>query len=382
MHRPRPTALRRSGRSRYRVGLVVLATVVVTACGDGSDGRDRSAPPASGPARLTYPAGLDDAGRAAALDAIRTRVRRFGLDARAEPTAGALTITPRPDPYVLEALARKEPTTIVTVRERRPGPCRGSGAEATMPSRRCYTLGDEIATTTGVQSASVSRQPLDGFGVDVTIDSAAWPAWRDALRPQLGRDLAIVSGDRVLADVRSSVMALQTRIGGQLREQDARRLAAALLVDTPLPAELGVRRPAPQRGARTGEVWTASLAVNVCGRWLPPAPSFVGETGVHSHADGQVYVHSLPRSEVGRRLTLGQFLTKGHWEMSEHRLALWRGVDVRPGDPCGARRDTRMTWTVDGIPQRTRPADATLLPARAFVVVFGSDGQRVGDRRW
>ena len=335
--------------------------------------------PTTGPGRLTFPAGLDEPARASALDGVRARVQRFGLDARVTRVGDAISIAPRPRPYVLEALARKEPTTVTTVVDRRPGRCAGAGAESALPSRQCLTVGPVVATAAAVQSARVSRQGLDGFGVDVTVGSAAWPAWRDAFRPQLGQDVAIVSGNEALTETRVSVMALQTRIGGQLREQDARRIAAALLVDAPLPAELSVAHPVTQVGARPGEVWTASLAVKVCGRWLPPAPAFVTDVGVHSHQDGLVYVHTLPPSAIGRRLTLGEFLAKGKWTMRTDHLALWHGVDVRPGDACGARHDTRVTWSMDGVRRHGQPDDATLLPGRRFVVVFGPPGERVGN---
>jgi hypothetical protein len=369
-----------------RLGLLVAILsvgVAVSGCsGSSGPAPGRVSGPvtaATGPVRLTFPATLDDAGRAAALDGVQARLRRFGSDARVARTGGAITITPRPDPYVVEALARRDATTLATVIDRRPGACRGPGTDAPSPSPTCVSLGPTVAATSAVQSAEVTRHGLDGFGVDVTIGSAGWPAWRDALQPHLGGELAMVSGPEVIADLRISVMALQTRIGGQLREQDARRVAAALLIDSSLPAALGAPRVPAQIGARPGEVWTDSLAVNVCGRWLPPAPAFVGETGVHSHQDGLVYVHSLPSSAVGRRLTLGQFLAKGKWTMTRDHLALWSGVDVRAGDACAGSRDTTVTWSIDGVERHGAPADATLVPGRRFVVMFGAPGASVGD---
>lgn len=325
--------------------MLVTALLIACAACSGSDaaGPDGAAPTT---ARLGIPAQLDDAQRHEVLTTVRARAERLGLRARIRRDGAAITVTPAPDPSVLAALAQRDRTTLVAV--------------------------DDTGISPGpIESAAVRSTPLDGWGVDVTIDPDTWTTWRDATQPHQGQDLAIVADGKVLGDAVLGVMGQQSRIAGQLRRSDARRIAAALLVDSDLPVALEAPAAPADPGTDTGAAWMSQLAVNVCGTWLDPAPMMTSEVGLHSHQDGLIYVHSLPREQVGRALTLGQFAAKGNWRFGEERLELWDDVDVRNGDECDGRTDTAVRWAVDGVEQSGPPSALALAPGQVIVVSFG-----------
>lgn len=373
----RTSVARFARRRRRTVALavaLVIASCAVLGCAGGS-GHDtgRGSAPATG--TLTMPAGTDTAARAQLLEGIRARLARIGSGSEASASGDVITIRPSPDRFVLEALARRTRTTVVAVDSATLGRCVGNdGVEAAVPVRRCYHLGAPVTDTTAVTGARVTTQAIDGWGVDVTIPSDRYPAFRAAVLPHQGSGVAIVADGAVLADASLSTIGLMSRIGGQLRRFDARRIAAALPVDTDLPVALSTDPPRASDAAGPGDVWMSQLEVDVCGRRLPPAPSFVSETGVHSHADGLVYVHSLPRGDAGHTLTLGDFAEKGGWTIAADQLDVWGGVDVHDGDACDGRRDTTVRWSVDGVPGTGSPADIVLGPGHVIVIAFGPRG--------
>jgi hypothetical protein len=128
----------------------------------------------------------------------------------------------------------------------------------------------------------------------------------------------------------------------------------------------------PTTGA-AGDHWHASLDVNDCGAWLPPAPQFETEAGnpqirvgIHSHADGLIHIHPFNSSESGSHATVGRFLTYGGWSASSDSLDLWAGADGKPvkvknGDECtqadGTKKKGTLTWYVNGKKQSGSPAD-------------------------
>src|SRR2546430_271263 len=135
---------------------------------------------------------------------------------------------------------------------------------------------------------------------------------------------------------------------------------------------------APRAGNPTtgeaGDHWHASLDVNVCGIWLPPAPQFETEAGnpqvrvgIHSHADGLMHIHPFNSSESGSNATVGRFLTYGGWSGSSDSLDLWAGADGKPvkvknGDECtqadGTKKKGTLTWYVNGKKQTGNPPDS------------------------
>jgi hypothetical protein len=124
-------------------------------------------------------------------------------------------------------------------------------------------------------------------------------------------------------------------------------------------------------------VWNTSLAVRVCGQWLGPAPSFTTETGIHSHGDGYVYLHSLARADVGKRPRLGDFVRIGGWTMKADRLDLWDHVRHDAEHPCPGSGRAVIRWTVNGVEQRGSPSALALAPAQVVVVQFGPPDEPV-----
>src|SRR5260370_11018876 len=98
---------------------------------------------------------------------------------------------------------------------------------------------------------------------------------------------------------------------------------------------------APRAGDPTtgqaGDHWHASLDVNSCGVWLPPAPQFETEAGnpqirvgIHSHADGLIHIHPFNSSDSGSHATLRRFLTYGGWSASSGTIHPRAGAHSNP----------------------------------------------------
>lgn len=362
---------RRAGwcRGALAVGLIALA-----ACGSGGGGDGTGAEATV----LRFARGdrPDGAQRTAAAAAVNARLARLGLRSRARPGARGLTVTPTLGAGTAEQIVAPGTTQVVAVDATHPGPCPegGPGTPGARPAARCFDLGAAITGTGAVRAATVRARAVDGWGVDVEIDPARWTAWRDALAPFAGRSVAVVADGRVVADVTLSVAALKTRIAGQLRKADAERIAAALVADADLPVPLTAPVTSAPAGVTHEDVWMAALAVRVCGKWLPPAPYFTSEEGLHSHADGLIYLHSLPADEVGRVPTLGRFADQGGWTVSADRLRLWDDVDVRAGGKCDGRAGMVVRWSVDGVERTGDPGALALAPAQHVVIDYGPPG--------
>ena len=87
------------------------------------------------------------------------------------------------------------------------------------------------------------------------------------------------------------MLALHARIGPGLTEREARRLAAALLVTGRLAGGRAGPDPGPEPGPAPTPTSGSALSANVCGTWLPDAPTTPDASGIHSHGDGFVYAH-------------------------------------------------------------------------------------------
>jgi hypothetical protein len=352
--------------------VVALLLVLAAACSDADGPDDRGGrSPSPGVATLRIPAGTTAAQVTGTLTVLRRRLDRLGVTATVRAGSGTVTVDPDPGPFVLEALARRDPTRIASVEATTLGPCANGGTPSFRPDHRCHVLAPTSVGTAAVARTKVRATGLDGYGVDVTIADARWPAWRDAFQARRATPVAIVAGDRVLTTATLAAPALQTRISGQLSRADARRIATALLVDEPLPVGLAGPSTPGVDGPTAHDVWNTSLAVIVCGRPLGPAPSFTTEEGVHSHGDGYVYVHSLPTGAAGGRPRLGEFARLGDWTIAEDRLDLWDGERHDAAHPCPGASDAVVRWTVDGVEQTGSPAALRLAPGQVVVIRFG-----------
>jgi hypothetical protein len=107
---------------------------------------------------------------------------------------------------------------------------------------------------------------------------------------------------------------------------------------------------------KIGEHWHAFLGVNVCGTWLPNAPSFEPRAnepglraGLHSHGDGLMHIHPFSSDEAGNAATVGRFISYGGWEVSGTSMKLWDGVEHKNGQFCGKtgnQKKSEVQWAV------------------------------------
>jgi hypothetical protein len=105
-----------------------------------------------------------------------------------------------------------------------------------------------------------------------------------------------------------------------------------------------------------GDHWHAFLGINVCGQWLPNAPSFedrANEAGVraglHSHGDGLMHIHPFSSDESGTKATVGRFLDYGGWSASDSSIKAWDGQEHKNGQKCGTgpnAKPAEVQWIV------------------------------------
>lgn len=114
---------------------------------------------------------------------------------------------------------------------------------------------------------------------------------------------------------------------------------------------------------KIGEHWHAYLGANVCGTWLPDAPSFenladtpTARAGLHSHGDGLMHAHPYSSSEAGKNANAGTFLREGGWALSDSSMTLWDGTTHENGDTC----------TIDGKKQKAEVQWATGFPGKPW----------------
>jgi hypothetical protein len=374
------------------IAATVVLLIMITAC--ASDGPSAAPgttapPPSIGPALVTTttppsigteggtllaaPNGTDPATMSAAADIVRARLQRMGVtDATVVAQPEGVSVQSSADPYQLRAAAQQEATSIAAVTSSQLGPCSGSGLGTAGDAIRCVTVGPALTGVDAVTAADVQQTEGAGWKVAMTIDPAMYKAFRAALEPAAGSTLAIVADGSVVLTFDWGVPALQSAIGPPLAEDRARHAAAALTVSSTLPVALEAPALPTTASARVGlDFWTAAIGVHICGVWLPNAPSFGLETGVHSHGDGLVYVHPVEADEEGDRATLGLFVERGGWAVSADELRLWDGATHRTGETCPDGLPATVRWWLDGVEQRGNPAE--FAPRNGQVIVLGFD---------
>jgi len=146
-------------------------------------------------------------------------------------------------------------------------------------------------------------------------------------------------------------------------------------------------------GPRPGDHWHASLDVNGCGAWLPPAPEFHNDienpniqAGVHAHGDGLVHMHPYTSGESGGNADIGRFLGYNGFDLTERSFELWpdeagNPVERKNGDPCtaadGSEQPGRIQWWVNGEKRSGNPADYAPEDQDRIVVAFAPMGTRL-----
>ena len=359
-----------SGRRATAAVAVALALILLAAaCSSSSQTpsggssrattADTSHLAANGGTLLRAPAAAGPAAIAAAATVVQARLARMGVeDAVATPVSDGVAVTGSADAYQLQAAAQLHATVIAPITATALGPCPGAGTPSVGPARRCYTLDEALTGVTAISHATVQSVPGSGWKVDLTIDPTQYPSFRAALPPTGAAKLALLADDEVALAFGSGLPALRSVIGPPLSEDQARRAAAALAIDSDLPISLDAPEPPPPSGARVDvDFWTAALAVDICGQWLPDAPTAGGDTGVHSHGDGLIYIHPFSAEEAGAKATLGLWLERGGWTASADQLDLWDGTQHRSGTTCPDGRTAEVRWWVDGAEQQGDPSE-------------------------
>ncbi len=151
---------------------------------------------------------------------------------------------------------------------------------------------------------------------------------------------------------------------------------------------------APRAGnpatGEAGDHWHASLDVNVCGVWQPPAPAFETKAdnsqirvGIHSHGDGLIHIPPFNSSESGSNATVGRFFDYGGWSAGSDSLNLWPGADgkrvqVKNGDECtqadGTKKKGTLTWYVNGKKHSGDPSSYQPKDKDQISLIFGPAG--------
>ena len=342
--------------------------------GNGS-GNQTNTPAPDAPVVLSAPAGTDLATIQTAADTVRTRLERMhvavtSLDAHADGVA----VVSSADPYQLQAAARRQATTIAPIATTAVGPCNGPGQPSIGPALRCYTLGAALSGVTPITDATAQTASGAGWKVNFSVDPNQYQTFRAPIETAGTQPLALVAGGDVLAAFTAAVPALQSTLGPVLTEEQARAIAAALVVDTDLPIALQPPPLPTPPGARVNQdFWTAALGVNICGTWLANAPPAGLDTGVHSHGDGLVYVHPFQADEAGDHATLGLFLQRGHWKATPDTLHLWDANDHHAGDNCPGGGPATIRWWVDGVEQHGNPSDYQPRNGQLIVISFDNN---------
>jgi hypothetical protein len=243
------------------------------------------------------------------------------------------------------------------------------------PASRCYTVGPALLGVTPILNATPATASGAGWKVTFSIDQPQYQAVRAPLESVASQPAALVSGDEVILAFNAAVPALSSQLGPALTEDQARRAAAALAVDTDLPVELAAPAVPSPPGARVNlDFWTAALGASVCGTWLANAPAAGLDTGVHSHGDGLVYIHPFTPAEAGDHATLGLFLERGKWKATPDTLDLWDGTAHHNGDVCPTGGPATVRWWVDGVEQHGDPSAFTPANGQVIVLSFNPAG--------
>src|SRR4029079_1825465 len=91
--------------------------------------------------------------------------------------------------------------------------------------------------------------------------------------------------------------------------------------------------------------WHAAIGVNVCGQWLPNAPTFEDDEGIHTHGDGLIHIHPFLSRAAGDNATVGRYFKLGGWSANSDSFKLWDGTEHKTGDKCGDK-SASVRWEV------------------------------------
>jgi hypothetical protein len=136
-------------------------------------------------------------------------------------------------------------------------------------------------------------------------------------------------------------------------------------------------------GPAIGDHWHAALGVDICGEFLPNAPSFEARAGteeragLHSHGDGLIHIHPFVDDEAGGAATVGRYFDYGGGLLDEERIVAWDDTDVSNGQSCPDGRAATVRWAVNGEERSGNPADYRPDDGDVITIAFIPDGDAI-----
>jgi hypothetical protein len=136
-------------------------------------------------------------------------------------------------------------------------------------------------------------------------------------------------------------------------------------------------------GPAVGDHWHAALGVDICGEFLPNAPSFEERAGteeragLHSHGDGLMHLHPFVEDEAGGNATVGRFFEYGGGLVTEERIVAWDDTDVASGQSCPDGRVAAIRWSVNGEEQSGNPGDYVPEDGDVITIAFLPEGEPI-----
>jgi hypothetical protein len=146
--------------------------------------------------------------------------------------------------------------------------------------------------------------------------------------------------------------------------------------------------------------WHEAIAVNYCGNWMGPPPTFETvadnpnvRAGIHTHGDGFIHIHPYTLSESGAHATLGRFLSYGGWTATADSFSLWpslanptsapEAVKASNGDKCPAGsafpgKAGVVKWSLDCKEEHGNPSDLKLANLKVITLAFVPKDETIG----
>ena len=112
-----------------------------------------------------------------------------------------------------------------------------------------------------------------------------------------------------------------------------------------------------------------AYAINDCGKWLAPIPTFESSFGIHTHGDGVLHIHPYLASASGKNATFSVFEDGAGMTTSPTGLH-YTGVTVK-GDCNGKPAVLRAAYWNKVVDANNKPLPAGTKPDRIYTKDFG-----------
>lgn len=112
-----------------------------------------------------------------------------------------------------------------------------------------------------------------------------------------------------------------------------------------------------------------AYAVNDCGKWLAPIPTFESSFGIHTHGDGVLHIHPYLASASGKNATFSVFENGAGMSSSPSGLR-YTGVNVK-GDCNGKAAVLRVAEWNKVVDKNDKAISPSTKPDRIYTKDFG-----------